>query len=187
MFGCSLQRIHHRDAPQRVGTEVEHQGVPVGGDHRRRATASGTGPGTRPGSPGGARSPPSAPAASSTSALGVQAGEEGLLGPQVVVLRGPPRPAGGRPSRGRGGPGRPRAAGAWPPSPACRPATSGRSRGRGGPPPSAPAPAAPTRLVAQARQAPVLGVLAGQAEELPLHVQGRGRASRRPGRAGGPG
>ena len=50
MFGRSLQWIHHRDAPQGVGSQVEHQRIPVGGGHRRTASSSGTCPGTRPGS-----------------------------------------------------------------------------------------------------------------------------------------
>ena len=100
------------------------------------------------------------------------------LGPQVVVLQG----QGGQPgvvaSRSRGGPGRPAGAAAWPPSPGCRPGWPGPTRGPRGRTPSARGPARPTcAVVAQRAQAVLLGVLAGGAEELPLHLEGGGRGA----------
>ena len=51
MLGCSLQGIHHRDAPEGVGPYVEDEGVPVGRDHRvgpaSQALAAEPGPGPR--------------------------------------------------------------------------------------------------------------------------------------------
>ena len=55
MLGRPLQRVHHRDAPQRVGPEVEDQRIPVGGDHGLGPAGQALCPGTRPGCRGAAR------------------------------------------------------------------------------------------------------------------------------------
>ena len=178
MFGCSLERIHHRDAAQRVGAQVEDERVPVGGDHRVAATAPGTGPGSRPGCRGAARSPPRPPASSVDEALHVQPGEEGALGAQVVVLqveRGQPVVV---PVAGRGGPGSPRAAGSlatqssWP--------ATGRRVGLEAVEHLLPAVEhrLADRLVAEAARGPRSSAyLRASAEELPLDLEGRGRAA----------
>ena len=103
----SPERLHHRHPPQRIATEVEHQGVPVGRRDRPMPTSAGTCPGSRPGWCVGGSVMASTTSSSVTSRSMPQPGEQrpGRAGGRGTA--GPWRPAGGRPSPGRGGRGRP--------------------------------------------------------------------------------
>ena len=60
-LGCSLEGVHHRDAPQRVCADVEDEGIPVGGHDGLGPARQALAPGPATGVRSGARRPHAPP------------------------------------------------------------------------------------------------------------------------------